>query len=180
MCFSAMRHTRCGTIRAPLRILAHDEAAMDNSYAFDPQLPDLALAFDREGVARLFEQRWPGPSAPPRITKVKPQDTKYQPGRRCVTTYELLAERENQAPQRTIGVVEVAPEGIALRLYDDDPRLPWLAAAVDRAGMRERFAALLPDAVVESCAPAPVRYRAGVRCVFRYDLATKVGPQVFF
>jgi hypothetical protein len=153
---------------------------MDNPYAFDPQLPDLALAFDRDAVARLFEQRWPGAGNAPRITRVKPQDTKYQPGRRCVTTYELLAEREGQAPQRTIGVVEVAPEGLALRLYDDDPRLPWLAAAVDPVGMRDRFAALLPDAAIESCAPAPVRYRAGVRCVFRYDVATAAGSRVFF
>jgi hypothetical protein len=157
---------------------ADGEAAMDNPYAFDPQLPDLALAFDRDAVARLFEQRWPG--EPPRISKVKPQDTKYQPGRRCVTTYELLAERERHTPLRTIGVVEVTPEGIALRLYDDDPRLPWLAAAVDPAGMRNRFAALLPDAAVESCAPTPVRYRAGVRCVFRYDVATTTGALVFF
>jgi hypothetical protein len=153
---------------------------MENLYAFDTQLPDLALAFDREAVARLFEQRWPGTGSAPRITKVKPQDTKYQPGRRCVTTYELLAERQGQAPQRTLGVVEVIPEGLALRLYDDDPRLPWLAAAVDAAGMRDRFAALLPDTEVVACAPAPVRYRAGVRCVFRYDLATAAGPQVFF
>jgi hypothetical protein len=153
---------------------------MDNPYAFDPQLPDLALAFDRDAVARLFEQRWPGSGAAPRITKVKPQDTKYQPGRRCVITYELLAEREGHAPQRTIGVVEVAPEGLALRLYDDDPRLPWLAAAVDAAGMCDRFAALLPDEMVESCVPAPVRYRAGVRCVFRYDVAISAGPRVFF
>ena len=112
---------------------------MDNPYGFDAQLPDLAVAFDRDAVARLFEQRWPGPGDAPRIARVKPQDTKYQPGRRCVTTYELLAEREGRAPQRTIGVIEVAPEGLALRLYDDDPRLPWLAAAVDAAGMRQRF-----------------------------------------
>src|SRR5262245_18214639 len=160
--------------------LADYEAAMDNLYAFDPQLPDLALVFDRDAVARLFEQRWPGIGDAPRFTKVKPQDTKYQPGRRCVTTYELLAERAGLPPQRTIGVVEVAPEGLALRLYDDDPRLPWLAAAVDAPAMRERFAALLPDTQVEACAPAPVRYRAGVRCVFRYDVATTVGPRVFF
>jgi hypothetical protein len=153
---------------------------MDSPYTFDSQLPDLAQAFDRDAVARLFEQRWPGPGAPPRISRVKPQDTKYQPGRRCVTTYELLAERADHAPQRTIGVVDVTPEGIALRLYDDDPRLPWLAAAVDPAAMRDRFAALLPGTAVEACAPAPVRYRAGVRCVFRYDVATAAGPRVFF
>jgi aminoglycoside phosphotransferase (APT) family kinase protein len=79
-----------------------------------------------------------------------------------------------------MGVIDVTPAGIALRLYDDDPRLPWLAAAVDPAGMRDRFATLLPDTSVEACAPAPVRYRSGVRCVFRYDVATAAGPRVFF
>jgi hypothetical protein len=153
---------------------------MDDPYAFDSQLPDLALAFDRDGVARLFEQRWPGPGHPPRVSNVKPQDTKYQPGRRCVTTYQLLAERAGSPPQPTIGVVEVTPQGLGLRLYDDDPRLPWLAAAADTAAMRERFAALLADLAVDSCAITPVRYRAGVRCVFRYDVTTAAGPRVFF
>ncbi len=70
---------------------------MDKQFGFDPQLPDLALAFDRDAVARLFERQWPGrdDGGPPRITKVKSQDIKYQPGVRCVTTYELLAERDN-------------------------------------------------------------------------------------
>jgi hypothetical protein len=152
---------------------------MDYSLDFDPQLPDLAIPFDREAVARLFEERWPGPGTSPRITKIKPQDTKYQPTRRLVTTYELLAERAGAA-ERTIGVVEVAPKGLALRLYHDDPQLPWLAAAVDEAGMRERFAALLPGITVGACAAAPVRYRPGVRCVFRYDLETSAGRRVFF
>src|SRR5262245_53866607 len=128
---------------------------MDNPYGFDLQLPDLALAFDRDAVARLFEQRWPGPGEPPRITRVKPQDTKYQPGRRCVTTYELSAERAGAAPQRTIGVVEVASQGVALRLYDDDPHLPWLASAIDASGMRDRFAALLPEARIQACTATP-------------------------
>jgi hypothetical protein len=152
---------------------------MAYAFDFDPQLPDLALPFDHNAVARLFEQRWPGPGTPPRITRVKAQDTKYQPTKRLVTTYELLAEREG-ATERTLGVVEVSPTGVALRLYDDDPRLPWLAAAVDEAAMRERFAALLPHTQVDSCVVTPVRYRASVRCVFRYDVQTPAGRQVFF
>ncbi|HEX5690470.1 MAG TPA: hypothetical protein VFX76_10740, partial [Roseiflexaceae bacterium] len=66
---------------------------MAQAFDFDPTLPDLALPFDLDAVARLFEQRWPGPGAPPRITKVKAQDTKYQPAKRLVTTYELVGER---------------------------------------------------------------------------------------
>jgi len=152
---------------------------MDHSLDFDPQLPDLALAFDRAAVARLFAERWPGPGSPPAIVGVKPQDTKYQPSQRLVTTYELLTER-GAARERTFGVAEITPGGVALRLYDRDTRLPWLADAVDAEGMRRRFAGLLPGTEILSCAVAPVRYRAGVRCVFRYDLQTPAGRQVFF
>ena len=152
---------------------------MAHAFEFDPALPDLALPFDHEAVARLFEQRWPGAQPAPRITKVKAQDTKYQPTKRLVTTYELIGERD-RTTERTLGVVEVTPAGTALRLYDDDPRLPWMAAAVDEAGMRERFAALLPETTVDSCTVTPIRYRSCVRCVFRYDVGTATGRQVFF
>src|SRR2546423_12460470 len=125
---------------------------MDHSFDFDPQLPALPLAFDRAAVARLFEERWPGPpatDAPIKIASCQLQDTKYQPSARCVTTYRLLVERPGGAPWQTIGVVEIGPTGPAHRLYDDDLRLPWLAAACDPAAMRERFATLLADADAE-------------------------------
>ena len=60
------------TFRRDAMFETRDEAAMDNPYTFDPQLPDLYIAIDREAVARLFEQRWPGLDGPPRITKVSP------------------------------------------------------------------------------------------------------------
>jgi hypothetical protein len=97
-----------------------------------------------------------------------------------VATYELLAEREGAPPQRTLGVVEIRPGAVAHRPYDDDPRLPWLSDAVDPVGMHQRFAALLPDTTIEACGISPVRYRAGVRCVFRYDIQTPAGREVFF
>jgi hypothetical protein len=153
---------------------------MNQSLNFDPQLPDLPFTFDRDAVTRLFEQRWPGPGESPTITKIRAQDTKYQPALRCVTTYELLAERPGAPPQRTIGVVEITPSGIAHRLYDDDPRLPWLVPATDPNLMRGRFADLLTGTAIESCAITPVRYKPGARCVFRYDLDTTAGRQVFF
>ncbi|HEX9372999.1 MAG TPA: hypothetical protein VF897_18435, partial [Roseiflexaceae bacterium] len=153
---------------------------MSQSLNFDPQLPDLPFTFDRDAVTRLFEQRWPGPGDSPAITKIRAQDTKYQPALRCVTTYELLAERAGAPPQRTIGVVEITPSGIAHRLYDDDPRLPWLAPATDPSLMRGRFADLLTSTAIESCAITPVRYKPGARCVFRYDLDTTAGRQVYF
>jgi Phosphotransferase enzyme family len=162
------------------------EDMMVQRFDFDPQLPALPLAFDRDAVAQLFAERWPEPSdgTPVAIRTCRLQDTKYQPATRCVTTYELLVERPGSSPRQTIGVLEITPAGPAHRLYDNDPRLPWLAAANDPAGMRERFAALLaqaPDApAVEACAITPIRYKPGSRCVFRYDLRTAAGEQTYF
>jgi hypothetical protein len=154
---------------------------MAHSFDFDPQLRDLPLAFDLAAVARLFAEQWPrGDGAGVAITKIKAQDVKYQPSRRCVTTYALTVERPGATPQPTIGVLEITPEGAAHRLYDDDAKLPWLALATDREAMRAHFATLVPEASVEACTVTPVRYRPGVRCVFRYDLQTSAGPQTFF
>jgi aminoglycoside phosphotransferase (APT) family kinase protein len=91
----------------------------------------------------------------------------------------LQVERPGGAPWRTIGVVAVEPEGLAHRLFDADPRLPWLAGAASPEAMHERFAALLEDradAALGACAITPVRYKPGARCVLRYDLRTPSGP----
>jgi hypothetical protein len=106
---------------------------MDHLFDFDPQLPALPLAFDLGAVMRLFAEQWPRKpeSGPIIITKCKLQDTKYQPSKRCVTTYALMIERPGAAPEPTIGVLEISPDGPAHRLYDDDPRLPWLAVAAN-------------------------------------------------
>jgi hypothetical protein len=153
---------------------------MGYTFDFDPQLPALPLAFDLTAVARLFAEQWPRAQAGPVvITKCKPQDTKYQPGRRCVTTYALTVARLAKPPESTIGVLEITPAGPAHRLYDDDSNLPWLALATNPQLMSERFGTLL-GTLVDHCAIAPVRYRPGVRCVFRYDLRTAAGEQAFF
>ena len=157
---------------------------MDHPLDFDPQLPDLRLAFDRDLVIQLFEQHWPPTAAPPqKILSCRLRDTKYQPATRCLATYDLALELADGAMRQTIGVVEVDPSGLAHRLYNDDPKLPWLLPAADPIGMRERFATLLKtdrNATATACIATPVRYRAGARCVFRYDLATTTGEHVFF
>lgn len=146
---------------------------MEHRLDFDPQLPDLGRALDRDWVVRRFAEQWPsdGP-APLAVSGGRLQDTKYQPLKRCVTTYQLQLDT-GSGPAQTIGVVEVTPDGVTHRLYSDDPRLPWLQAAADPAGMAARFSELLGAAsgVEVGCAITPVRYRAGARCVFRYDLA---------
>lgn len=157
---------------------------MDQRFDFDPQLPALPLAFDLGAVARLFEERWPGTAdsagRPEAIVRCSLQDTKYQPARRCVTTYRLLAEQPGASPRQTIGVIEITPEGAAHRLYTDDPALPWLVPMADPAAVRERFAAMLADTPIDACAVTPIRYKPGARCVFRYNLQTRSGERVFF
>src|SRR5215212_8230286 len=153
---------------------------MNHTFDFDPQLPALPLAFDLAAVARLFADQWPrAESGPIEITKCKPQDTKYQPGRRCAITYALTVARPGAPAESTIGVLEITPAGPAHRLYDDDPKLPWLALATDPQLMRERFGMLL-GTPVEECTIAPVRYRPGTRCVFRYDLRAAGSKYTFF
>jgi len=158
---------------------------MDHALDFDPQLPGLRHAFDRDWVSQLFEAHWPPTLPPPaKILSCRLQDTKYQPRKRCVTTYELKLELPDGAAGQTIGVVEVGPGGTSHRLYNDDPKLPWLQPATDPAGMAARFAELLGAAEGQStpirCAITPVRYRAGARCVFRYDLAWEHGARTLF
>jgi hypothetical protein len=155
---------------------------MDHALGFDPALPELPLPFDLNAVARLFEQRWPGRGStgdqPLTVRRCRLQDVKYRPSRGCVTVYELLVEQPGGQPTPTIGVIELGPGGPALRLYDEDPQLPWLAEARDPAAMGRRFGALLGADL--SCAVSPVRYKPGARCVFRYELETPAGPRVYF
>ncbi|GIV96818.1 MAG: hypothetical protein KatS3mg057_1475 [Herpetosiphonaceae bacterium] len=162
---------------------------MEYRLDFDPQLPMLALAFDLDAVARLFEQRWPRTSehsagAPLTIERCRLQDVKYQPGVRCVTTYELLAEEPGAGRRQTIGVLEISPAGAEHRLFDADPQLPWLVAASHAGEMRGRFAGLAGEdgelAAITECAITPIRYKPALRCVFRYDLRLAGASRVFY
>lgn len=150
---------------------------MSQDLRFDPQLPDLPLALDPGAVAELFEGRWRADGLERRVHACRLQDVKYQPGRRCVTTYVLTVD--GAGPEQTIGVVELTPAGLAFRLYDDDPLLPWLREAAEPELMALRFGALLGGPVA-ACAVTPVRYRPGTRCVFRYELEGPAGRTVVF
>jgi hypothetical protein len=151
---------------------------MSQGLGFDRQLPDLPLALDAGAAPRLFEEHLRAQGRPLQVRSSKRQDVKYQPGQRCVATYVLLTDG-SAGPEQTIGVVELTPAGLACRLYDEDPQLPWLQEAAAPALMAPRFAALLGGPVT-SCTATPVRYRAGSRCVFRYELEGPAGPSVIF
>ena len=70
---------------------------MEYRFDFDDQLPDLPIAFDLDAVGQLFQEKKVGVDLAPeegytvRVTKL--QDTKYQPSKRCVTTYEMQLEK---------------------------------------------------------------------------------------
>lgn len=166
---------------------------MEYRFDFDENLPDLPTAFDLEAVEELFNQRWPGHPAvtnfPVNVKVDRLQDIKYRPMEWCVTTYEIQVEQASAdgAPSLlwpTIGVVEIRPEGLTHRLFDADPKLPWLASAIDPESMRRRFAALLRDLgraeEIEAFEVVTVRYKPGNHCVFRYEVTTASGRQMFY
>ncbi len=162
--------------------------SMDYRFDFDDQLPDLPTAFDLEAVSEIFTQKWPGHpdfAGTPEIVKVdRLQDVKYRPAEKCVTTYELQVEHPDVLPWQTIGVLEIMPQGVIHRLYDADPKLPWLPTVADPEDMLPRFAALLSQkngsSQIESFKVTTVRYKPGLHCVFRYDIDTTTGRQVFY
>jgi hypothetical protein len=126
---------------------------------FDPALPELPLALDPDRAARLVA---PGAE----VRRARRHDTKYEPGRRCVSAYEL----ELVDGHRVFAMVAVTPEGLEMRPFAADEGLPGLAEALDPARMAARFATLRPGSAVEWCTVVPVRYKPGARCVLRYQL----------
>jgi hypothetical protein len=181
-CTTVFRRWSRGAIRVYRSSRVRQALMTEHQLNFDPQLPDLQRVLDRDWVVRRFAEQWPSSGTAPRaVIAGRLQDTKYQPRKRCVATYQLQLDTTG-GPTQTIGVVEATPAGVAHRLYSDDPQLPWLQAAADPAGMAARFAELLgPGSAAEiGCAITPVRYRAGARCVFRYDLAQGAERRTLF
>jgi hypothetical protein len=161
---------------------------MEYRFDFDDQLPDLPIAFDFEEVADLFERKVFGPnSSQDRVGTLnvkKLQDVKYRPSHRCVTTYDLIVGRQDNSPERTIGVLEFTPEGVLPRLYTADDRLPWLARATDLNEMQKRFSELPAFAgyadQIKLWEILPVRYKPGLHCVIRYTVRTPSGNKMFY
>lgn len=161
---------------------------MDYRFDFDELLLELPQAFDLEAVGQLFQERWPSINnrgvAPGLVHVRRMQDVKYYPTRRCVFTYELDIEPSGGAAWSTIGVVEITPNGLSHRLFMDDPGLPSLVTAIDPLEMLRRFNELLGGPGkrdgVEMKRLVTVRYKPGLHCVFRYELDTPLGEQVFY
>jgi hypothetical protein len=163
-----------------------DQRIVDAAFDFDPELAHLPLAFDLEAVSRLFQERWAGVEARPRMTCVtarKLLDTKYEPRTSCVTTYDLEVATQDGRRSPTIGALHIRPAETVLLTFERDPDLPWIASAIDGDAMTQRFTASLPDLTREldgGLEIRAIRYKPGARCVLRYSLGRSSRPRVVF
>ena len=140
----------------------------------DSALTALPTAFDLEGVAALYEQRWDARSSGLRVVAQSVHDVDYHPASRCRVTHELTLERLGDEPVKTFGVVEVRPGGLRLRAFNEDPDLPGLTDLDSPENVSQHLRA----SGIASPAPivrvVPVRYKVGSRCVLRVE--TEASP----
>ena len=151
------------------------------SPGFDPKLPLLPLAFDFASVEELFERRYREEAGHAPSVRVKAlQDVKYQPGRRCVATYELEAGYAAQS-SRTLGVLSIRETEAEVLLPQEDPELDRLGEALDPQAMHRRFQAI--PGLERAAAPPRIealRYKPRLRCSLRYELDTGDGTRIIF
>jgi hypothetical protein len=147
--------------------------------ALDPALPSLPVAFDLDALARRFREllREHEVSGLLKLEDCRRTDTSYEPGVRCIATYELMGEGPSGVRARTFGVLQVDPSGAACRVLPDDPALPALASAMDEEVMRGHLTRLslagLRTDSIDACKITAVRYKPGERCVLRYELRSE-------
>src|SRR5437867_6584314 len=134
-------------------------------------LMGLAPVFDLEAVSRLYGEQWGSRASGITLIARSIHDVDYHPSARCRVTHELSLERPDEEPSRTFGVVNVRPDGLDTRAFNEDPDLPWLAHATDpgEVGRELRAEGLLPTSRIARV--VVVRYRAGSRCLLRLDTA---------
>lgn len=102
-------------------------------------------------------------------------DARWAPGEGCRLAF--------RAPGRAGAVtafhdVRVGPDGVATSHFLDDGGLPGLSTALDPGAVSARLAPLFGGRL--RCTAEPVRYRAGSRCVVRYDVQVPQGQLTLF
>ena len=133
----------------------------------DPALPGLAARIDSASVADMFRLRWPDGDSGPVIRQCTLEHALWRPGVECVATYRLeVLGRDGEAS--TMGAVAVSPGGVRHWLYNNDPALAGLASAADPHAINAWLAAHA-GSDPHHYTITPVRYRAGTRCVLRYQ-----------
>jgi aminoglycoside phosphotransferase (APT) family kinase protein len=146
----------------------------------DRRLPQLPKAFDLPAVSRLYEKRWHGRAEGLGVRARKVHNVDYRPSPRCTVAHELTVERGGDGSVETIGVVDVRPAGLRLRLFYQDADLPWLADAADPVQVGRRLAALELAPGSRIVRVVPVRYRPGARCLLRFDLEAGSHPATLY
>jgi hypothetical protein len=149
---------------------------------FDPSLPLLPKIFNLTFAAERFEHHLGDVGRPQSVRARSLQDVKYEPGIRCVATYELSVRVGDAVPAHALGVLEVASDGVRTALPHGDPVLDGLAQALDPERMAPRFTTS-PEIGEELTGPPRIRalrYKPRLRCALRYDLPTKEGDRVLF
>ena len=150
---------------------------MQELSSLDPLLPGLAALADGDSVARRFRSLWAEQGGPSEILSCARHGTRYAPGVRCVVTYELTGRSLDGREQRSVGVIDIKPSGVAFRLWHEDPVLGRTLHRALRADlMRERFASVISPDEHERTADgadaqiSPVRYKPERSCVLRYEV----------
>jgi hypothetical protein len=133
----------------------------------DPALPGLAAWIDPTSVADMFRLRWPDGGSSPLIRQCTLEHALWRPGVECVATYRLDVLRHDREAS-TMGAVAVSPGGVRHWLCNNDPALPGLASAADPRAINAWLAAHA-GSDPHHYTITPVRYRAGTRCVLRYQ-----------
>lgn len=143
--------------------------------SLDPLLRGLTSITDGDSVARRFRGIWAEQGGPSEILSCARHGTRYAPGVRCVVTYELTGRSLDGREQRSVGVIDIKPSGVAFRLWYDDPVLRrTLRRALNADLMRARFASVVSTAEHERTVDgadsqiSPVRYKPERSCVLRY------------
>ena len=133
----------------------------------DPALPRLAAQIDAAAVADMFRLWWPGGDSGPVIRQCTLEHALWRPGVDCVATYRLDV-LGSDGDASTMGAVAISPGSVRHWLYNIDPALPGLASAADPRAVNAWLAAHA-GGDPQHYTITPVRYRAGTRCVLRYQ-----------
>ena len=153
---------------------------------FDSHLPLLPLVFDLDSAGELFERRWiegrQQGAVQVSVTAQSLQDVKYQPGLRCVSTYELLVNQDGEAPARALGVLQIDTGGASVAWPEEDSELDRLGQVTDPEYMRHRLESAPEFKAKLKGLPriTLLRYKPRLRCALRYDLSTDGGDIVLF
>jgi aminoglycoside phosphotransferase (APT) family kinase protein len=110
-------------------------------------------------------------------------DAKYEPGEYCVILYQLAgrlvlgALRWDADPPAPDPGRVIAPLGMRVYLFPDDPALPGLPRALQPGVMAGALAAALPGGPPAlRCRVSLLRYRPGKRATLRFDLLARATP----